>query len=97
MTVSLRIKNNKFYAVASFKDGKEYKQKWIALKLPVKNNKRKAEEMLNEIRQSFESKYLSVPVAEIMFVDYIKKWLDSKFGLVEFPLGRAMKYTPLAI
>lgn len=82
MTVSLRIKNDKFYAVASYKENGKNKQKWIALGLPIKNNKRKAEEMANAIRRDFEVKYLS-PSSDTLFVPYILNWLEEKKPLIQ--------------
>ena len=51
MTANLKIKNDRYYAVINYKDGSEYKQKWVSLGLPTKNNKRKAEAMLDEVRR----------------------------------------------
>ena len=39
MTAVLKIKQDRFYAVINYKDGMAYKQKWISLGLPVKNNR----------------------------------------------------------
>lgn len=50
MTGSLQIKGDKYYAVLNFRDqnGKRV-QKWFNLNLPVRDNKRRAEMMLNEL------------------------------------------------
>ena len=82
MTVSLREKNGYFYAVASYKANGAQKQKWVALNLPVKNNKRKAEARLDEIKRDFEEKYLS-PASDMLFVTYIKRWLEKKKNTIE--------------
>ena len=75
MTASLKVKNDKFYAVINYKEGSAYKQKWISLGLPVKNNKRRAEAMLEEIRLKFEEEY-STPGGDMLFVVYI---IDNNF------------------
>ena len=72
----LQEKNGIYYMVLSYPsaNGKR-KNKWISTKLLVKGNKKKAEKMLSEIRQTF------VPVekpmdAEINFSDYMLQWLQ---------------------
>ena len=72
----LQEKNGIYYMVLSYPsaNGKR-KNKWISTKLPVKGNKKKAEKMLAEVRQTF------VPVekpmdAEINFSDYMLQWLQ---------------------
>lgn len=82
MTATLKIKNDRYYAVINYKDGSEYKQKWIALGIPTKNNKRKAEAMLGEIKKKFEEQY-STPAGDMLFVIYIKQWLDRKKPLIQ--------------
>ena len=82
MTTTLRIKNGRYYAVVSYKEGSENKQKWIALGLPAKNNKRKAEAMLDRIKKEYEERY-STPHGDILFVTYIRQWLESKRPFVE--------------
>ena len=47
MTGSLQIKNDKFYMVLNSTENGKRKQKWISTGLPVKGNKRKAEQMRN--------------------------------------------------
>lgn len=82
MTATLKVKNDRYYAVINYKEGKEYKQKWIALGLPTKNNKRKAEAMLAEVKRRFEEQY-STPAGDILFVIYIKQWLEKKKPLIQ--------------
>lgn len=82
MTISVRQKNDFFYAVISYKDNGKYKQKWISLGLPVKNNRRKAEAMLESIKAEFERSY-STPSGDELFVNYIKRWLYEKKPQVE--------------
>ena len=80
MTGSLQIKSDKYYAVLNFKDkeGKR-KQKWIATGLEVKNNKRKAEQMLNKLiskRQIFNSRiclFFEKSINFELFCDFVVK------------------------
>ena len=75
MTGSLQVKKGYYYAVLNFKDmyGKR-RQKWISTHLPEKGNKRKAQEILNELIVEYadidyledEQKYFSV---------YLERWL----------------------
>lgn len=50
MKGSLQIKNGKYYAVLSTKDGNgKYKKIWINTGFEIKGNKKKAEQKLNEL------------------------------------------------
>ncbi len=71
----LHEKNGNFYIILDYKDetGKR-KNKWISTGLPVKGNKKKAEDLLLEARQKFEVKPATDP-EEILFSDYLEKWL----------------------
>ncbi|MBQ7171925.1 MAG: site-specific integrase [Clostridia bacterium] len=82
MTAVLKIKGDRYYAVLNYKEGTEYKQKWISLGLPVKNNKRKAEGMLDEIKREYADGY-ETPAGDMMFTAYIKQWLIKKKPCVE--------------
>lgn len=82
MTATLRIKNDRYYAVVSYKNGSEYKQKWVALGLPAKNNKRRAEAMLEEIKREYSERY-STLYGDEPLVQYIRKWLIKKKPLIE--------------
>lgn len=77
MTASLKIKGDRYYAVINYKEGTNYKQKWIALGIPAKNNKRRAEAMLDEIKREYEERY-STPAGDMMFVTYARQWLEKK-------------------
>lgn len=77
MTASLKIKGDRYYAVINYKEGTNYKQKWIALGIPAKNNKRRAEAMLDEIKREYEERY-STPTGDMMFVAYARQWLEKK-------------------
>ena len=83
----LQEKNGYYYMVLSYKDatGKR-KQPWYATGLPVKGNKRKAEEMLRELRRGF-----TPPTPEratdlspdMLFSDYMLYWLKVVRATVE--------------
>ena len=75
----LQEKNGYFYMVLSYTapDGKR-KQPWVATGLPVKGNKKKAEQMLRELRKSYvppkaETKDELHP--DMLFSDYMLYWL----------------------
>lgn len=82
MTTTLRIKDGRYYAVVSYKEGTAYKQKWITLDLPAKNNKRKAEAKLDELKPILEERFSS-PGGEVPFVAYLRRWLEKKQPFVE--------------
>lgn len=82
MTGSLRIKNDRYYAVISYQDGMKYKQKWISLKLDAKNNKRKAEAALADVLREYEESY-GMPSGDMPFIAYVEKWLERKEKTVE--------------
>lgn len=82
MTIGLRIKDGRYYAVISYKEGDCRKQRWIALGLPAKNNKRKAEAMLAELRVMYANGDLQSKPG-VLFTDYIKRWLDQKKPYIE--------------
>ena len=75
----LTEKNGYFYIVLSYKgpDGKRV-QKWQGTGLPVKGNKKKAEDLLRQARHSFtppapdRSTDLS---PDMLFSDYMLYWL----------------------
>jgi len=49
--------------------------KWVSTGLPVKGNKRKAENMLLELRQSFEPEVPPKPGENLLFTDFLHDWL----------------------
>lgn len=72
----LQEKNGYFYIVLSYKDdaGKR-KSKWIPTKLPIKGNKKKAEKMLLDARNTFVPE--SDPVIDdMLFSDFMLNWLE---------------------
>ena len=74
ITGNLQTKNNKFYVVLNLKDknGKR-KQKWINTGLSVRGNKKKAEQILNDIIAEYERKAEEEP--SVMAADYFREWL----------------------
>ena len=55
MTGRLVVKNGRYYVVISYQDSQgKNKQKWKATGLPVKNNKRIAEELMRDIVANFD-------------------------------------------
>lgn len=75
MTGSLQIKNNKYYIVLNeYVNGKR-KQKWIKTELPVKGNKRKAEQLLRETLQQQEQQ-AGIVRSDVTFADYVRVWLS---------------------
>lgn len=77
----LQEKNGKWYMILSYTDpqtGKR-KQPWFATGLPVKGNKKKAEEMLSELRRTFvipkssEDKPLDTSMD---FASFMMEWLS---------------------
>ena len=73
----LRQKNGRYYAVLNLYDstGKRI-QKSHATGLTVKNNKRKAEQILKQLCVEYDNKNLSF-YSNIKVADYFKKWLIS--------------------
>lgn len=58
MTGRLVVKGGRFYVVISYQDSQgKNKQKWKATGLPVKNNKRIAEELMRDIVANFDPKW----------------------------------------
>lgn len=76
MTGSLQEKSGNYYMVLNtYKNGKR-KPVWIATGLPVKGNKRKAEQMLREKLLEFETQPRSKSAqADLPFADCVRRWL----------------------
>ena len=72
----LQEKNGNFYIVLSYKDhtGKR-KTKWQKTGLPVKGNKKKAEQMLMEARRNFIPEQ-APDLENILFADFMLQWLE---------------------
>ena len=78
----LTLKNGKYYAVLNYKNaGGQRKTKWIALGLPEKGNKRKAEAELARLRAEFEPpKEVGDLSSDMLFADYLLEWLEIAKG-----------------
>ena len=72
----LQIKKGKYYMVLELKsESGERKTKWISTGLSAKGNKRKAEAMLEEARENYQSTDASNG-ADILFADYMLSWVE---------------------
>jgi len=79
----LQEKKNYYYIVLSFKDetGK-HKTKWISTGLPVKGNKKKAEDLLLDARKNFEVVQEKTEKEET-FTSFLKDWLKMVKASIE--------------
>lgn len=70
----LHEKNGYYYIILNLTDmAGRRKPKWIATGLPVKGNKKRAEQLLVEARRQYD------PICkprEILFADYMEQWLE---------------------
>ena len=82
----LREKSGYYYAVLNYTDslGKR-KTKWISTGLTVKGNKKRAEAILMDARRNFNPEEPKVMNGDILFADYMEKWLDIIKGSVAVP------------
>ena len=70
----LHEKNGLFYMILNLVDENgNRKPKWIPTGLPVKGNKKRAEEMLMDARKSHSNMVGSTVNNSILFGDYIEK------------------------
>ena len=76
MTGSLQVKRDKYYIVLNtYDENNKRKLKWIATNLPVRGNKRRAEQLLRETLRQYEAE--EKPAGDnILFSDAIRAWLD---------------------
>ena len=77
----LQIKNDYYYMVLSYLDANgKRKQPWFPTGLPIKNNKKRAEKMLLELRQTYvppaEHKSNGELAADMLFADFMELWLE---------------------
>jgi len=79
----LQEKKNYYYIVLSFKDetGK-HKTKWISTGLPVKGNKKRAEDLLLDARKNFEIVQEKTEKEET-FTSFLKDWLKMVKASIE--------------
>lgn len=86
VTVSLQIKNKIYQAVLSYKQDNKWKTKWVSTKIPaIKGNKKLANVKLEEIKKQFQEEINSdnIDNEDILFIDYMKKWLKMIKASVE--------------
>lgn len=77
MTASVQNKRNKYYVVLNWVENGKRKQRWVGTGLSVNgNNKRRAEQKRKEILREAEEKALLSNYDDILFSDYIQKWLE---------------------
>lgn len=74
MTGSLHIKKDMYYMVLNTYENGKRKQKWLATGLPVKGNKRKAEQMLRDTLHEYELNQGTVK-DDVTLADYVRHWL----------------------
>ena len=77
----LQIKNDYYYMVLSYLDANgKRKQPWFPTGLPIRNNKKRAEKMLLELRQTYvppaEHKSNGELSADMLFADFMELWLE---------------------
>ncbi len=74
----LSIKKGYYYAVLSWVDANGNRhRKWVSTGLAQKGNKRRAEEALVQIRNSFEPPAVDRELsADMLFSEYLKQWLE---------------------
>ena len=77
----LQIKNDYYYMVLSYLDANgKRKQPWFPTGLPIKNNKKRAEKMLLELRQTYvppaKHKSNGELSADMLFADFMELWLE---------------------
>lgn len=72
--------NNNYYAILNLKhpDGRRL-QKRFDLDLPIQNNKRRAEEKLNELCAEYTRKQLvEQNHPDVIFMDFLRDWLEKR-------------------
>lgn len=78
----LSVKHGNYYAVLNYKNAEgQRKTKWVALGLPEKGNKRKAEAELAKLRAEFEVPEEAGELSsDMLFADYLLDWLEIAKG-----------------
>lgn len=73
----LREKRGIYYIVLNYYDaeGKRH-TKWISTGLPTKNNKTKAENLLQQARMNFEQELAKPVESDMLFADFLEEWLE---------------------
>lgn len=71
----LQEKNGQFYMVLSYTDSSgKRKTPWLPTGLPVKGNKKRAEQMLLQTRENFVPE--GSPDGDTLFTTYLEQWLE---------------------
>jgi hypothetical protein len=86
VTGSLFERNGKYTAVLNTYENGRRKQKSIALGIPVKGNKRKALEMLEDLKRLYNGegiKDLQIKKDSPLFADFLKDWLKITAPTIE--------------
>ena len=84
VTGSLQVKNNIFYVVINLYDERgKRKPKWVSTGLPVRGNKRKAEEVLNQLKTEYTMKAAAPKGCDLDFLSYLRSWLEIKKGSIQ--------------
>ncbi len=82
----LREKKGYYYAVLNYNDSSgKRKTKWLSTGLVVKGNKKKAEAFLAEVRRTFVPEDSVTMDDDILFADYMEKWLEIVKGSIAVP------------
>ena len=72
----LQEKGEYYYIVLSYRDiNKKRKTKWISTGLKLKGNKKKAEELLLEVRKNFKPEFVEME-SDMLFADFLEQWLE---------------------
>lgn len=74
MTGCLQVKKEMYYIVLNTYENGKRKQRWLSTGLPVKGNKRNAEQLLREKLHEYELKSGMVH-SDITLADYVRHWL----------------------
>jgi integrase len=87
ITGSLKERTGKYTAVINaYDENGKRQQKYHALGIPVKGNKRKAEAALQEILRQYESEDIKIDRAKAespLFADFLKEWLELTAPTIE--------------
>ena len=83
VTGSIQQNQGKYYAVLNLRDDLgNRKQKWVSMGLPVKNNRRKAEKRLEDIKAQYSDDIYIAP-DQTLFCDFIKDWVHASQGRLQ--------------
>ena len=74
MTGCLQVKKDMYYMVLNTYENGKRKQKWLSTGLPVRGNKRKAEQLLREKLHEYELKSGTI-TSDVTLADYVRYWL----------------------